>query len=114
MEKQENAQSSRFIGVRLQEEYQQKLCALKDTYGLSISDTIRFCVEFAFERHEKPSFPLPDHTVQNLEKLVAQGKFEDIEEAFATIFSIGWEAYNKMIREENSSKNYNKNYKIQK
>ncbi|MGC8912879.1 MAG: hypothetical protein ACP5JR_01770 [Thermoplasmata archaeon] len=106
MKEQENTQSSTgFIGLRLQEEHMQMLLALREIYGLSISDAIRFCIEFTFEKHNR-AFSLPDRDIQNLEKLVASGRFEDTEKAFSEIFHMGWEAYtDRMISKEKAVEN---------
>ncbi|MCX8174426.1 MAG: hypothetical protein N3F63_07490 [Thermoplasmata archaeon] len=85
-----------FVGIRLQEEFMQLLLAIRETYGLSISDAIRFCIEFTYQNHGR-AFPLPEKDIENLQKLVDSGRFKDIETAHTELFHIGWDAYTERM-----------------
>ncbi|MEM3396352.1 MAG: hypothetical protein QW620_02605 [Thermoplasmata archaeon] len=99
-EQEEAAVNTGFVGIRLQEEFMQMLLAIREAYGLSISDAIRFCIEFTFQNHGR-AFRLSEKDVENLQKLVASGRFEDIDTAHIELFHIGWDTYTeKMLHKE--------------
>lgn len=95
-EQEEITENTGFVGIRLQEEFMQMLLAIREAYGLSISDAIRFCIEFTYQNHGR-AFRLSKKDVENLQKLVASGRFEDMDTAHIELFHIGWETYTERI-----------------
>jgi len=92
MAEQEGKPATNFVGIRLQEELWQKLLSIREYHDFSISDALRFCIEFTYQNYGRV-FPLPQKDIENLEKLVASGRFEDVESAHIEIFHRGWDAY---------------------
>ncbi|MEM3444486.1 MAG: hypothetical protein QXJ27_03370 [Thermoplasmata archaeon] len=100
IEREETTDDTGFVGIRLQREFMEMLLAIRETYGLTISDAIRFCIEFTYQHHGK-AFTLSEKDVENLEKLVASGRFETMEAAHTELFHIGWETYtDRMLHKE--------------
>jgi len=93
--------SAGFIGIRLQDEHMQRLLDVRDLYGLTISEAIRFCIDFTFENHDR-AFPVPPKDVELLKKLVASGRFESEAEAHQELFHMGLRAYvhNVLVEEQ--------------
>lgn len=99
-EQEENSSNTGFVGIRLQDEFMQMLLAIRDAYGFSISDAIRFCIEYTYQNHGR-AFSLSEKDLENLQRLVVSGRFKDIETAHIELFHIGWDTYTeKMLNKE--------------